>query len=201
MAVQDHGFGVGIEDGGFDADLGWAGVEDCVDAAVEVGEDVGRGGGADVAETVGGGRGERAACGGDEGAGDRMGGHADADEFPACGDRLRKARMAGQEERERAGPEGVHEGLRDGADVTDDGREHGRIGDVDDDRIPVGAVFGDEDRLDGGGVECVGGKAVDGLSGHGDEATVTEDGGGPFDVGCRGAEMEGLPHAPMVAVA
>lgn len=55
VAVHSYGVGVRIEDGGFEADEAGTGVEDGVDAAVEVGQDVGGGGGADVAEAIGGG--------------------------------------------------------------------------------------------------------------------------------------------------
>ena len=58
-AVDDHRGWGGVEDSGFDAVRGGAGVEDGVDAAVEVVEDVRGGGGAGVAEEIGAGRGNR----------------------------------------------------------------------------------------------------------------------------------------------
>ncbi len=62
-AVERHGCGGGVEDGGFEADVGGAGVEDGVDTAVEVGEDVRCGGGAGVAEEVRAGGGDGEVCG------------------------------------------------------------------------------------------------------------------------------------------
>ena len=58
-AVDHHGSLARIEDGGFDAVRGGTGVENGVDAAVEVVEHVGGGGGAGVAEEVGAGGGYR----------------------------------------------------------------------------------------------------------------------------------------------
>jgi hypothetical protein len=63
---------VGVEDGGFYADCGWATVEDGVDAAVEVFEDVTRSGWAGSAEAVGAGSGDGNSGSADEGESERM---------------------------------------------------------------------------------------------------------------------------------
>lgn len=203
VTIEEHWHRVGVEHGGLDADGAGAGVEHSVDAAVEIGQYVRGCGGADVAEAVGGGRGKWAAHGGDEGAGDRVRRHADADEFPARGDGAGELLCAWEKQGERAGPEGVDELLRGAADGCDDFMKHGDAGDVDDERVPMGTVFCGEDGLDGGGAECVGGQAVDSLSGHGDEAACAQDVGGLRDAVGRGLECEGaagLRHNSMVAL-
>ena len=74
-----------LGDGGFEADLGGASVEDGVDAAVEVVEDVLGGGGTGVGEGVSRGRGDGDAGLPEELERDRVVGLADADECPAGG--------------------------------------------------------------------------------------------------------------------
>ncbi len=108
-AVEEHGGLGGIEDGGFDTDGGGAGVEYGVDAAVEVGEDVGGGCGAGVAEEIGTGGGDGQAGGEEQSLRDGVGGDADADQFPACGDGVGDGGQARKEQGERAGPEGLGE--------------------------------------------------------------------------------------------
>lgn len=98
-SVDDHRIPAGIENGGFDSVKRGAGVEDGVDAAVEVIEDVGGRGGADVAEDVGAGSGDGNAGLEDQLKGDGVGGHADSDEGAACGDCVGDGSGAGEEQR------------------------------------------------------------------------------------------------------
>src|SRR5579859_3998052 len=55
-AIDHHRILIWIEDGGLDAVLSWSRVENCVDLAIKIFEDVRCGCGADVAEDVGAGR-------------------------------------------------------------------------------------------------------------------------------------------------
>ena len=48
-------------------------------------------------------------------------------------------------------------------------------GDVHNDRIPRGALFGCENAGDGVGIESIGAEAVDGFGGQGDQAAGTKD--------------------------
>ena len=144
-------------------------------------EDVGSGGWADAAEAIGAGGGEGKACGLDERVGDGMGWHADAYEGAVGGDSIGDFICARKQEGEGAGPEGFDEALclvGYGGYLV----EHGAVADVDDEGVPVGAVFGEEDFGDCVGVERVGSEAVDGFGGEGYGAAVAEDLGGAGDV-------------------
>lgn len=169
--IEHCGLLGGIEDGGFHAAECRAGIENGIDAVVEVLENVRGGGGADVAEAIGAGRGERNAGAADEFERDRMPGHADTDQGARCCDDIRDARGARQQQRERARPKGVDEDLRDRRDGRDDGLGHGRIADVDDERIPVWALLGEKDFGDSVGIEGICGESVDGFRGHGHSAS------------------------------
>ena len=178
-AINDHGRRVGIEDGGLKAVVRGPGVEDGVDAAVEIVEDVLSGGGTGVAEAVGAGRGEGHAGEGDEARGDGMSGHADADERAAGGDGIRHGCGARQQKGERAGPEGMHEAMCGGGQSRNQIAEHGVLrgdaGDVDADGVPGGTALGLKDARDGGGVKRVCAEAVDGFRWEGDESAAAKD--------------------------
>ena len=199
-AVDDHRALAGVEDGGLDAMFGGAGVEDGVDAAVEVVEHVLRGGGADVAEEVGAGRGDGEAGFADEREGDGMRGHADADERASGGDGVGHGGGTWQQQRERTGPEGGDELAGGVGNLCDEIAKHGVIGgfsgDVNDDWIPSGALLCGEDARDGGGIEGIGTEAVDRFSGQGDEAAAAQDGSGVGNgvASCRRLEVRGV-HA------
>lgn len=207
-AVDDHGGLAGVEDSGFHAVVGGAGVEDGVDATVEIGEDVCGCGRADVAEEVGAGGGDGNAGLLDEREGDGMGGHADADEGTAGGDGIGHGGGAREEKSQGTGPEGAHEALGGVGDVADEAKQGGigrdGAGDVHDDGVPGGAVLGEEDALDGGRVEGVGAEAVDGLGGQGDETAIAEQVGGGGkrglalsrgEIGGVDKKAEGLGHS------
>ena len=95
--IDAHGRLAGIEDGGFDAMRGWASVKNGVDAAVEIVQDVSRGGWADAAEQVGAGRGHGDAGVSNEHERDRMRRHADTDERTAGSDVVGDKRTARQQ--------------------------------------------------------------------------------------------------------
>ena len=68
--------------------------------------------------------------------------------------------------------------MEDGVDVRGNVRDHGEVffvREMDDEGVEGGAFFGFEDFGDGGGVEGVGGEAVDGFGGEGDDFTCLEE--------------------------
>ena len=104
----------------------------------------------------------------------------------------------GSKQSEGAGPEGGHELARGLGDACDQAVEHAillnRAGDVDNDRVPGGALLGGKDAGHGGGVEGIRAQPVDGFGGQGDEAAGAEDFGGAGDglAGLCGVEMGGV---------
>ncbi len=202
--VEDHGAFGGVEDGGFEAEGGGAGVEYGVDAAGQVGEDVGGGGGAGVAEGIGTGSGDGESSGLQQSLSGRVRGDADTDQFPAGGDSVGDGGVAGEQKCERARPEGGGErgdaGCEFGWNLRD-GVELRCVSEMDDERVPRGALLGGEDASDRGGRECVGSEAVDGFRGEGDEFALLEELCGTLDVGAEvGVEMEGLGHRAVTMV-
>ena len=148
--------------------------------AVEIFEHVSGGGGADVAEDIGAGRGDRHASLADHFKRNRMRGHADADQRTAGGHDVGNGCGARQEQGQGAGPEGVHQmrAAAEGNSLTR-GCQHrilcDRPGDVHDDGIPRGALLGFKDAGDGGRVESIGAEAVDGFGGQSDESAGAKD--------------------------
>ncbi len=158
-AVEEHGGLGGIEDGGFDADRGGAGVEDSVDPGVEVGEDVGGGCGAGVAEEIGAGGGDGQAGGEEQSVRDGVGGDADADQFPACGDGVGDGGQTRKEQGERAGPEGLGERPDARPELGGEVRNRAKLlcgSEMHDDRIPGRTLLGSKDAGDGVRGEGVG---------------------------------------------
>ena len=183
----EGGFGVtgdDFDDGGFEACVAGAAVDDERDAAVEFFEDGGGGGGADAAEAVGAGGGERAFEAGDDALKDRVIADADGDGGEAGGDGVGDGGVFGEDERERAWPEVFDEEGDGGCDVVGDDGDFGEsvfVGEVDDERVEGGAVFGGEDFGDGVWVESIGGEAVDGFGGEGDGFASGEEFDGSVD--------------------
>ena len=97
-----------------EADAGGAGVEDDGDRVAEIGGDMGGRGRADMAGAVGARRGERHAGRPEHGLRDRVGRDADRDRVEAGGGEVADAavRPPRQDQRQRAGPEGVGEAAR-----------------------------------------------------------------------------------------
>jgi hypothetical protein len=171
-------------DGGFDTHIRGPAVENSVDASVEVVKDVSGGGGAGVAEAVSAGCGDGDSGGAEQRLRDRMRGDADADERSTGGDGVGDSFRTGKEQGQRARPEGFHQLFGDWRNVGDDLGQHGAVGDVDDQRIPVRALFRHEDLLDCLGRERACAQAVDGFRGKSDGSAFAEDLGGALDV-CR----------------
>ena len=173
-------------------------VENGVDAAVEVIEHVVGGGGADVAEDVGAGSSDGNSGLADEFKRDWVRGHAHADEWTAGGDGVGDGGGARQKQRERTGPEVVHEVADDRRQRGDQAIEHGVLvhgaGDVDDDGIPCGTLLGDKDAGHSVWVEGICAEAVDGFGGQGDESA------GAKNLGRCGDGLAGLGSIEMRGV-
>jgi hypothetical protein len=109
------------DDGRFDAHVGRSPVHHGVDAPVEVGDDMGGGGRADMAGAVGGGRGDRAAGGGEQRLRHRVARHAQAHCLKAGAGEVGdvSARGGGHDQRQRSGPEGAGESGRIGVEATE----------------------------------------------------------------------------------
>jgi len=186
-----EGAGIHGDDGGLDPEAAGAAVDDEGDAAAEFLEDMGGGGGGDPAETVGAGGGDGAAKAGENGAKYRVGAHSHRNGREAGGDEVGDNGAAGEDEGERAGPEALDECLNQG--VTGRGGEAVEPiepGEMDDERVEEGAMFGLENAGYGSGIESVGGEAVDGFGGEGDHLAGGEKGGGFLD-GVGGEERAG----------
>ncbi len=176
---------VGADDGGFDADLAGAAVEDVVDAVAELVFDVLSGRGADATEEVGAGGCDGDAGGSNEFKGERVIGHAQADFGETGSDEVGDGVLFGEQDRQRAGPEGGHQFAGGWGDAGGELVDLSEVGDVDDERVEEGAVFGFEDACDGGGGRGVAGEAVDGLGRHRDDLVVAEEVGGEGEVGAE----------------
>jgi len=117
-----------------------AGVEDGVDAAIEIFEHMLGSGGADVGEEVGAGCGNGNTGLTNQFEGDRVCGHADANQGTAGGDGVRHCGGTRQQKSERTGPECMGEAVHNGRDVRGEIFEHGivedRTRDVNNDGVP-----------------------------------------------------------------
>jgi hypothetical protein len=154
-----------------------AAVEDSVYAAVEPVEDMGGRGGGDKAEEIGAGRSERQAGPLEELPRDGMGGDAETDGGQFGSDNVGDDRGTRQDEREWSGPEGCSEEARG---LRYQGCERKGLvcrGQMDDERIERGAPFGLKDARHRDRVEGICREPVNGLGGHGDEPSASQDGG------------------------
>ncbi len=99
---------------------------------------------------------------------------ADAYERACCGDLVWDSGGAFEQQGERTGPERLDEALGAGRD-DGDLFQHRRVGDVDDERVPGGALLGGEDFGYCDGRQSVSAETVDGFGGEGYRAAVAED--------------------------
>ena len=107
---QDAGPAVAnVHHGGFQAHVAAAPVDDQRDAAVHVLQHVPGGGGAGLAGTVGAGGGNGQIAGLEQRSRHGVGGHAHCHGVQPGGDRVGDVGFAGHDQRQRAGPEGVHQ--------------------------------------------------------------------------------------------
>ena len=114
------------DDCGFDADLGRAGIEDGVDAPVEIGQDMSGTGGADTARAVRRGRCDRPPGRFQNGMRDRMGGDAQRHGGKArpCQVAHRAAWRRRDDQRQRTRPEGLRQRQRIGVEQALPPRAH-----------------------------------------------------------------------------
>ena len=168
---------------------GGAGVDDGVDFAVEILEHMCRGSGADMAEDIGAGRGD-----GNSGLANylkryRVGRHADADQRTARSDNIGNGFRAGKQQRQGSGPERFHQAAHRRRILDDELLQHrvfvNGAGNVHDDGIPGGALFGLKDARHGRRVKRIGAKSVDGFGGQGDETAGAKNLRGLSDGGLR----------------
>ena len=177
MAEDDGVVALERDHGGFDAVIGWAGVDDQVDPVTEFLDDVCRRGRADTPEPVGARRSDGHAGCRDQGSGDRVRRTPDADGRATAGDRIRHDLGLGQHHREGSGPERSRKPGGDrGKPAFDECVGHGDTVDVDDQRIRCRSALGLEHTGDCVGIKCVAAEAVDRLGRDRDEPPLCERG-------------------------
>ena len=187
--------------GGFKANRGGASVEHGIDASVEICQHMRGSSWAGVAEAVCTGRRDGDTGGLNQREADWMRRHADAHERAPRGDLVWDGRCARQQQSQRSRPEGVHQtrGLWSG---PCDCCQHGAVGNMDDQGIPVGTLLGYEDRLDRLAREGIRPETVYGLRGEGDHAAATQEVCCTLEVGGQASvEPHGFwreIHMPMV---
>ena len=169
-----HGQG---EDRGLDAHTAGPAVEHEVHRAAEELRDVGGRGGAHVAEGVRARRGHRGAGRRDERVGRGVRRDPDADGVEAGGHEVGHLRAAGDDQRERAGPEARGEGAHARVVGRRDPSQVSSAREVHDERVERRAGLHLEDAGHRPRVEGVGAEAVDGLGGEGHEPAPAQDDG------------------------
>jgi peptide/nickel transport system substrate-binding protein len=151
----DHGRGA--------APAGRTAVEHETDHVAERGRRLLDGGRRRLPRAVGAGGDDRAAGGAGQRGGDRMGRHPHPDGVAAAEQTRRQIVGRRQDERQRSGPEGLHEPAGAGGDLP--GAQSDGVAVAGDQRQghPVGPPLGFEDAVDGRRVTRVAGQAVEGL--------------------------------------
>ena len=175
---QDAGLAVAhIHHGGFQAHVAAAPVDDQRDAAVHVLQHMPGGGGAGLAGAVGAGGGNGQMAGLEQRGRHGVGGHAHRHGVQPGGDRVGDGRTAGHDQRQWAGPEGVHQRerrLRHMAQAV----QLAPVPDVHDQRIVRRTALGSKNARHCLGIEGVGAKAVDRLRGEGHQLPLRQQAGG-----------------------
>ena len=165
--------------------MGWTGINDGVNPAIEIVEDVPCAGRADVSKHVGAGRGDRNAGTQDDVKRYRVRRHPNANKGAIrCYD-IRHGRGARQEKCQWARPKLLHQALCGDGNLGDKSVDHGvladRAGDMNDHRIPGRALLGGKDPGDCITIQSVRSKAIDGLRRESDEAARSENLSSPAD--------------------
>jgi hypothetical protein len=154
---------------------GGPGIENGVDAPIEIVEHVGGGGGAGVSKLVSAGCGQGNTGAADQFEGNRMSRHAHPYQAAASRHDVRNGTASGQQQSERTGPKGGHQFERRGRDFRNQVRKHGLTalasGNVDDHRVPGGALFSREDSFHGCRVKDIGAQPIHRLCGEGHQST------------------------------
>ena len=150
-------------------------IDDELDASAQVGEHVLRGRGRHVPGPVRRRRHQRATDRGQDGARDRVAGHAHGNGIEAGGGKLRHRAIGvpGQHQGQGAGPERFREPLGGMVEVRERARR-GSVADVGNQRIERRAALGLIEASDRFCVGGVGAEPIDGLGGKGDEAAGSQ---------------------------
>ncbi len=125
----------GIHDGGLDSDRARSSIEDPIHLAVQIGDDVLGGGGADPPESVRGRRGNAPAEGVQKLLSQGASRNAQCDGRLSPGDEIECSRAPGDDQRERAGPESLGQSKRILGKLGRPVARAGEVGDVDDQRM------------------------------------------------------------------
>jgi adenylate cyclase class 2 len=149
---------------------GWAGVENRIDAAIQVFQHVGGGGGAGVAKGVGAGCGQRNASAANQLNRYTMGRHAHPDQRAPGSDGIGNGAAARKQQGERSRPKGGHQlarGLRDlGNQIFEHGSTLLAICYMHDDRVPGRTLLSLKNSLHRGRVQRIRPKSVHRLRGQ-----------------------------------
>jgi peptide/nickel transport system substrate-binding protein len=167
--------GAEIHDGRGGSATGATGVQDRRDGGPEMRVDLGGGGGGRRAGSVGAGGDERPAAGARQPQRDRMRGDAHADRLSAGEQARRQAVRRGQDERQGAGPEDVHQRGGPLGKTGDDPRDLVTIADDHRQRHPLRASLRGEYAVHRGGIRGVGAQRVEGLRGERDETGAAQE--------------------------
>jgi len=191
MAQQPDPAAEAGDDGRFEAVARRPGVENPIDAAVEIFRDMPGGRRADAAAAIGGRRHQRRAGRRDQRAGHFMRGHAQRQRIEPRPrqqrhERPRRRRDYGQRPR----PEGFSQRARARIEAGLGERGLG-LGEMGDQRIERRAALGGVDRRYRGIRSRQPGEAVDRLGRHGDQPALAQRGGGGGDVFRRGGRDSG----------
>ncbi len=107
----------------------------------------------------------------------RVGRDAHRRRFQSGGHAQRHGRAARHNQRQRAGPEGARQFMRNGRRSAHHARQVVRRGQVHYERVFRRAAFGFEDARHGCGIQGIGAQAIDRLGGKGDQAAALDFGG------------------------
>ena len=173
-AHQAGRIGRQIDDGRRGAAVRPSGIEDRRDAPAEVLRDLGGGGGRRLAGAIGAGRDERAAAGPRQRPGDRMRRDAHADGLPPAEQPRRQIVRGGQDDRERTGPEDIHQGSRPVRQRRRDADDVVPIAENHRERHPLRPSLRREDPLHRGFLGRVGAEGIERLGRVGDEVSSFE---------------------------
>ena len=179
-----------VDDGGLHPDVARAPVQHEVDVVAQVGADVVGRRRAHPTEAVGGRRrhtdgsvGPPCGEGPQQGPGDRVVGHAEADRGTPPGDGIGHGGCPFEQQRQRSGPERVGQEAGGGRDVDGPLIDRRRIGDVDDQRVIGRSALHREHPPDGLGIGGIGAEPVDRLGRERHESAACQHVRRPLDLG------------------
>jgi hypothetical protein len=163
-----------IQNGGFNPDAGRASVDNKSDFTAEILEHVPGGGRRKVICTIRTWGGKRETAQFNHSAHEWVQRKAHPDSLTAGGDNVWNLRCARENDGERSRPEMARDLLGDRRPVPDAFPGHGQGRNVDYNRVMRGTAFRLVDGSDGGGIQSIGGKAVNRFRGQGDKCALRE---------------------------